>query len=101
MEKAFNNLIGNLWETFIDQEVAMASAVKILANLKEWRKNGREGIRIGEGEMIEMDWEDFLHGRMPKELRKVLPRDRGADAGKAKRTAMAVVATIFAGAEAM
>jgi hypothetical protein len=46
-----------------------------------------------------MNCAQLLHGRLPKKLREILPKDRGADEANARRISVAVVRTIIAGAE--
>ena len=74
MEKSFRNLIEKLHQIMTKSEMAHASTGKILTGLREWRRNGCNDIRIGNGDLNKIGWENFLHGRIPLNLREILLR---------------------------
>ena len=53
---------------------SMPTIGRILENLNKWRIGEKDGEKIGRGEQNEIGWEHFLHGRIVKEMRSVLPR---------------------------
>lgn len=99
MEKSFRGTVGRIRETLAENEVSHADLAKILSNICEWRKNRKDGIRIGEGDVNVIGWNNFLHGRIPKGMRRILPRVGESDMKKGRRIIRAIVETVLAGAE--
>lgn len=69
MEKCFRDLIENLHQTMLKAETLHAPTGKILMNLQQWRRQEENHIIIRNGDMNEMGFENFLHGRVAANLR--------------------------------
>lgn len=98
MEKSFDNLIGCLRDTFVAEESTVTPASRILVHLNKWRREGEDNARAGGSVGDRFSCEDFLHRRILRAMQSTLPKDRGADNGKALRIAATVVRTTVAGA---
>lgn len=90
------DLVEKLREELCAPVIAPAPAARILACLKKWRRGGRDSVRIGGREGTIMNFAQLLHGRLPKKLHEIIPKDRGADEANARRISTAVVRTIIA-----
>ena len=100
MEKSFCNLIEKLHQIMTKSEMAHASMGKILTGLREWRRNGCNDIRIGNGDLNKIGWEHFLHGRIPMNLLEILPRSDETNNKKGEKFVEMIVTAVIIGAEA-
>ena len=100
MQKSFRDIIENLRNMLVKIEASHATMGKILTGLKNWRTNGENGIRIGNGDTNSLGWNHFLHGRMAKNLREILPRVAEADNKKGSKMVEEIIMAVIKGAEA-
>lgn len=56
-------------------------------------------MRIG-GRQVKLNCAHFLHGRIPKKVRSILPEDEGHDVNNARKVITAIAETVVMGAEA-
>lgn len=79
MHKSFNDIIENLRQTLVKHKAAHVPLREILIGLSEWRRNGNDGVRIGNGDTNKIGWDNLLHRRIAQNLREILLRVGEAD----------------------
>jgi hypothetical protein len=64
----------NIQTTMYMKKASMIMMGKILENITLWREGEKKEVKIGRGDQNKIGWENFLHGRIAMEMRKILPR---------------------------
>ena len=65
-------MMKNIRNVMYINKASMITTGKILENLALWRKGECE-VKVGRGEQNKIGWENFLHGPIAVEMRKMLP----------------------------
>jgi ribonuclease HI len=100
MEKCFRDTIAKLRETLAANGAAHAASAKLLQNLTNWRRGTDDELKIGNGDINEIGFTNFMHGRIPKEMRRILPRGEESDDKVGRKMAESVIEAVLTGAEA-